>query len=241
MKLATILPVAHQDLEAQNNYHMALAHLVPQSREYAFFFANHAAKGDYVIMDNGVVEGDRRSVSELVATAEMIDATEVILPDEIGDTEKTLEMGREALDLMVGRNLMAVPQGDLSIKWSQCLYEMLQWPVTTIGITKFIYLSTGMHRQDVLARFGQEIVDAGKQIHLLGSPDGADELRTASDTRLVRGADSGYPSFCAAGGAKVRRDGRRPDTEVNWLDGSDIDRSLMEFNYHAWRLWIKPS
>jgi len=239
MKLATILPVAYQYLEEDNDYHLALAHLVAQSEDYAAFFRRKSDRGDLVIMDNGVVEGQRRSVPELIAAAEKIGASEVILPDEIGDTEQTLLLGQEALAQMqlTGYTMMAVPQGDLAIQWSYCLYEMLRWPISTIGISKFIYRTTGMTRPEIVARFGQEIIDAGKQIHLLGAIGGADEIRDASP--LVRGADTGYPAICAAEGQKVSPDGSRPDqSEIDWLDGSTISKRLMEFNYHSWRRWI---
>lgn len=241
MRLATILPIQHLHLEDSNHYHMALAHLVPRSEVYSAWFREMADRGDHVIMDNGIVENDQRSVPELITAAETIGATEVILPDQIGSAWITLDLGRRAIEEMQQRpwDLMAVPQGAQMADWDMCLKEMLRWPIVTIGFSKFITIKMGMDRRYLLSLYAPEILRAGKQIHMLGSPSGAIELaEIRKDFPMVRGADTGYPSFCTTGGVKVRKDGRRPDVEVDWLSEQPLDEKLMNYNRAAFRKWI---
>lgn len=247
MKVATILPVAYQYLEADNDYHMALAHLAHDDR-YASFFRGQARQGRTVIMDNGVVEtGEPMSTDDLFGASVALRAEEIILPDAIGNRDLTLQRGRDAIkwfdsETMFLRHLMAVPQGRDAMEWGDCLLEMLTWPVRTIGISKFVVVNQVFgSRIMLLYRWIDQIVAAGKQIHLLGSPQGPAEIEGVQKYfgGQVRGVDSGYPAFCAAGRQMVDPLGRRPyaGQDINFLDGSTIDKDLMEGNYRQWRKW----
>src|SRR5438445_2140651 len=168
MRIATILPVRFQYLEVDNDYHMALAHLTTNSN-YAAFFLQQASQGNHVIMDNGVVEGEQQGLTELISAVARVRATEVILPDRIGDVVATLRIGQDAIDAGFGDHgfsLMAVPQGSNTAEWRHCLKEMLDWPVRTIGISKFVVQFCD--RITLLRLYLERIRAAGKEIHLLG-------------------------------------------------------------------------
>lgn len=244
MKIATILPLHYMHLEATNDYHMALAHLVGNGI-YRGIMKDRAQRGDFILMDNGVVEtGQALDPRYLVARAFSIMASEIILPDVICDGEATLRMGESALHdvqklgWVYPGQVMAVPQGRTPNEWEACLREMLAWPVDTIGISKFTWLrQVFSSRWDILKEYGDYIDDRGKKVHLLGCVSPL-EIRSINLTfPWVRGVDSGYPAFCAAGGQSVDPLGIRPDgieKDFDFLGGAQIDEWLMTRNYHRW-------
>jgi hypothetical protein len=245
MKLATILPLKYMYLEEDNDYHMALAHLC-SDLNYVSFFRRHSARGDWIIMDNGIVEGEQQPLRVLQAAARCIGASEIVLPDAICDLVPTLQMGHDAADYFIQKmpelRLMAVPQGAHQGDWEQCLREMLLWPVHTIGFSKFIVDRLGVTRLDLLMRHYDEIHDAGKAVHLLGSPMGpyeVDQIKTWAPGR-ARGMDSGYPTFCTAGGMGIDWRGARPPSGIEHgfdFINADPDETLMLQNYKTWREW----
>ena len=87
MRVATVVPVKSVDLVEDDDYKMALAHLTG-SREYRQAYAS-----GYVMLDNGVVEtGESVDPVRLLDIAERIKANEVVVPDAIGDSQKTIIM-----------------------------------------------------------------------------------------------------------------------------------------------------
>lgn len=246
MKIAQLVPANHFEVDTNNDYHMALAHLAG-NEFYASFFRKRAEAGHTVIMDNGVVEtGKPMSMSALLDAARCLGATEMILPDIIGNALQTQLDGNEALRFLKEETqrsrpprLMAVPQGSTRHEWLYCFENMLDWPVDTIGISKFTILNgVWTSRLAVIMRIWKQLKQSGKEVHLLGSPLGPAEVSEIDHELpgLVRGIDTGDCTFYAAAGRRVEAASlQRPRPEINFLDGSEISSTLLRSNYQSWR------
>jgi hypothetical protein len=236
MKIATILPFAHLALERFNDYHMALAHLIDACPEYEKFFRAASDRGNFVIIDNGVVErGNPMGVAELLSRAWRIKASEVILPDRIGDAYATCRNGKKSLE-QVGDlcQTMAVPQGRTLSEWRDCLKVMLDWPVQTIGISRFT--RAFVPDRATLLMQAPELVQSSKDIHLLGcagDPVEAWNIEVQWPGR-VRGIDSGIAAICAQEGLLLEPGTIKPAVELNF-HAKHLDGNLLRTNVLWWR------
>lgn len=232
-KVAEIVPVAHlEDIET-NHYHMCLAHLVVQDERYASFYRRMAAEGKYVLMDNGAAENSQLSVNDLLATYQIVDPTEIVIPDTICDKDATLEKAREFISKYshLPYRFMAVPQGRTIGEWCQCAKELMRMPrINSIGISKFLNIATG----DKYARLrAAEYIDSiatlmygneDIEIHLLGCDEGPAIVREIQDIVVrVRGCDSAFAYIAAQAGVEITPNTKRPDGTIDFINGEYLD------------------
>ena len=70
------------EFAAQSKTHLVLAHIVSKNRQYAAFYKELAAKGHYIIMDNGAFElGQSYEPDTLVNLGKQCGAHALVLPD----------------------------------------------------------------------------------------------------------------------------------------------------------------
>lgn len=245
MKVATILPTKYLHLIKDDDYHMCLAHLIGKDKEYTEFYKTMCADPDkYVIMDNGLIEGDPRPIEELVEKALMIGATEIILPDVFKDTEATLEAACYAMEYLeaYGRDLpfkvMAVPQGSTIEEWLYCAEQMIEWDIDCLGIPKVLVAINGRDgRLDALQRLGNKL--RGLDIHLLGCWTNALELTLIAKAeyegiiRPIRGVDSALAYYYTKEGLLLNQCDK-PSGYVNFADKS-LDEDLLKRNIEMWK------
>jgi len=82
MKFAPIVPIEYLELASVSDYHMALAHLVLGVPKYAKYYRERSKAGDYVLLDNSLIELGRPVLpGDLVTAARMISPSEMVLPD----------------------------------------------------------------------------------------------------------------------------------------------------------------
>ena len=238
MKVATILPVSHQLLEMNNDYHMALAHLIgPSGALYTRFFRQQSHWGRWVMMDNGVVEtGTPMSVDDLLVRAERIGADEVVVPDIIDDDLATMSLARVAVPRLKreGYRTLGVPQGETLNEWVGCLNELLALGVDTIGLSKF-----GPDARSVLlreSRKAQVLSGVYVETHLLGCRTPGEVQQLDRDyTGVIRGVDSGVACFYTKVGLSMASGATRPQAKVDFLEDR-YDENLMQRNYEYWRM-----
>ena len=245
MQVASIVPNGNLDLIEDDSYHMALAHLVSDDAVYREFYFEQSKRGSFVMMDNGVVEtGVPMDMSDLIRLGRLIGASEVILPDAIRNSAKTLELGRHALDAAIasgrGVGLLAVPHGRTAEEWSGCAKVMSAWPVDAIGISRFAPAPRG--RLGLRGRWGLLTIEggrwirgSGKAIHLLGCGGviGEAGVIDALWPRRIRGTDSGVATMATSEGVRLEIGGKRSrarlDTRVR------VDPTLLAENLRVWR------
>ncbi len=204
MRVAIIAPIANLNLCMASNYHMALAHLVLQSEEYATFYRARSKAGAFVLMDNGVVEGNPLPLAKVIEAAKRIDASEIVLPDTIRDGTRTWHQVDNAYQTGAFRDfikdthtsVMAVPHGVRMVTWMACLQHLAEYPINTIGLSKFEIHDPRAAVQGRVAMIPHvKCIMPKVEIHFLGL--GGSPIEISHPTTEVRGVDSCIPTVAA--------------------------------------------
>jgi len=156
---------------------MALSHLILESEEYRDFYLRMSERGDFVSVDNGIVEqGEALPIKDVLEAAHAIRAKEVVLPDVLYDSHGTLIKTVLALDYLRSHHCiddlqwMGVPHGRTFKEWLACYLTMLDLPdIKTIGISMFDHDLLPRGRPQILDVLEQlNLIDATKEYHMLG-------------------------------------------------------------------------
>lgn len=254
MKVATILPQRYLRVCEDEDYLMALAHLIdkPGMEEYTAFFKRKGLdENAYLIMDNGVIEGDPRPIAELLSKAVDIHANELILPDCFRNSKETLRLVDEATlyladhaDLVGNMGFMAVPQGETLEQWLSCATLLLDNPVVScLGIPKVLVDIVGRDgRYVAISKLMERVGDlGGRDIHLLGCWKTPLEVSIIAkgvmqgDLPEVRGVDSIIAYNMARAGIRINCDDRPNQDPIDFADGKIENEVLLAHNILIWR------
>lgn len=249
MKVATILPQNHLHLIQKDTYHMCLANLLyaPGMEAYTEFYEEIGVRGDtYLIMDNGVIEGDPRPIRELIVKAVSVGADEFILPDVYKDKEATLKAIDEAYEeaKACGIKMMAVPQGSTIDEWVLCAAAIIcKYPeVSVIGVPKNLVEIGGRDGRIIALSHLMEACPMirHKEIHLLGCWQTpleilmVDKACRSGIIPMVRGVDSAIAFVYARAGMAADSDDRPNKNPIDFK-GTEVNVELLKKNIKIWK------
>lgn len=254
MKVATILPQTYLNVVEDDDYLMALAHLInkPGMEKYTSFFKKKAAEENtFVIMDNGLIEGDPRPINELLDKAIAIGADELILPDVFRNSKETLRVVEDATIYLArhysefgNMGFMAVPQGETLEQWLSCAVLLLENPaISCLGIPKVLVDIVGRDGRYIAIKHLMERVGdlGGRDLHLLGcwrTPLEVSIMAKAveqGDLPEIRGVDSAIAYVAARANLKLNA-GDRPDSRpIDFEDGTIENLTMLRYNILLWR------
>lgn len=232
MQAATIVPQTYLHLIEDQSYHLALAHLLWEEgyEAYTDFYHKQAMAGKFVILDNGLIEGNPRPIEELVDKAAQLGASEMVLPDVFQNGYATLMATYDALKFArstapEGLRLGAVAQGSTMLEVIECAEELLDFNIDTLYIPKVVTSFGGANgRLFVLEQIQEKL--GNRAVHLLGCWDTPMELKTienytrAGKIKSVRGVDSAIAYVHSRAGIGIY-DGARPDSDpIDFKDGT---------------------
>lgn len=231
MKFAVICPIPLlQKYATTSTYHMALTHLVLESPEYAEFYKERKKRGDFVILDNSLIElGEAADMEKVLRAADMIKPDEIVLPDVFRKKDETIYAIELALynygKEMSKYKLMAVAQGETTEEWIDCYRALGEYPeIHTIGIPKVLTDITGCNAGryeicDYLSRHG--LVHLDKDHHLLGVwANPWPEIPKCSQFYWLRGVDTILPVLMGMLGVKF-----------SWRGGLQVPRPKMAVDF----------
>jgi len=187
---------------------------VEQSEYYTEFYRNRSLAGDFVMMDNSVIElKEPVELKRVLAAAKKVRAQEIILPDRLQDRIGTIQLLRESFNTLnllqqsrqfspdaYNPKIQVVPQGETIEDWFACLEDMMtfkhDWQ--TIGVPRCTNDLKDATRADVLQRIDEVFKgDPPFEVHLLGLSNNVTELRLYRDKYpWIRGVDSKLPIRC---------------------------------------------
>lgn len=211
MKLALIPPNAHAFAMRNTDYQLLLPDALenPQQRNAARWLRR---RGDYLILDNGMVEEGLRDYNELTDTAHEFMVNEIVLPDVYQDAEETKKAVNNVLDTIdYDRfNYMGVLQG----KTFQEVFDMVHFYRTELPFVRCYgiprHLITTLEEPDARVRVAmfirktEELDDYPIDIHLLGmNPTYTKEISDFGRMFRhfnVRGVDTSLPFNAAING-----------------------------------------
>jgi len=245
LKIAFI-PTIHT-LETDNtDYHLALTHLVLKYPEYADFYKKKREQGDFVILDNSLIElGKAASLHKVLEAAEIINPSEIVLPDVFTDREKTLIAVDGALEQLGNMNidqdfqLQAVAHGENKTEWKKCWDKLSRNPyIDCIAIPKVTSKIFGSRKWAIDYALDHNPKD--KQIHLLGMWSTARELKMYSNRlqKFIRGVDTSIAIHCAIDFRSFYRgELTKPDWKIDLeydYEMNDSDMKTLQSN----QIWI---
>lgn len=245
-RIAHIVPVSCLGETEGMQYHMCLAHLV-SNEKYASHFSKMVESGKYVLMDNGVAEGNQLQPEQLIDAYCRIKPTEIVLPDTLYESGSTIQKTRNFISKLDNRNLlgefklMAVPQGSTLDEWVACARIFVKdTRINSIGVSKFLNICTRKKyirytACDILARIICEYERFDLEVHLLGCDEGPIVVnKIKSHYPFVRGCDSAF-AYLQAQATKILTayDDSRPVGTIDFLNGQyygDICCYMGNFN-----------
>lgn len=242
MKLANIIPIPLlAKYGRMTNYHLVLSHLIQKSRSYANFYKKCSEKGDYIIIDDGVIElGKPLSIQEQLPLAEKVGASEVMCSDYPMDRKRTLEATANDLAKLpkdFPYKVFACVQGKNPKDLLKCYEALLRFDrIDTIGFsfTMSTYWKKPIDRFWWTTFLNQNnLVDARKEYHLLGTSSDASEIKRQSQYKWIRGVDSRIAVINGLYNLPITD--RRPTRDLDLF--SDDDSQFIESNIAQLKRW----
>lgn len=234
MKLAVIAPpeFLNEVHHARLSYHMALGQELIRNVAYCDWYRWRHNRGDFIIVDNGAAEpGEERIPFEAVLNAaEYVRADEVIMPDVLFDSDKTIEYTTHpgVLDNVPARNRMVVPQGMSFEEWTHCFEEISKRiSFRSIGIAKHLEKNAKGGRAAIIRWLNNFRYTRMCDIHLLGIWENPiEEVNKALTAwKGIRGIDSAAPIAYAQFGKDISEPGHY---SLDWV--ADAHRPLVRKN-----------
>jgi len=186
---------------------MALAHWIKDWPGYVKNLRRGVAgiggiEAPFILMDNGIFENQQLSPPEIQEASELLGASEVILPDEPGEPNLTLNQSWKALKHIYSTRVMFVPQGRTKEDWLECLSQWVsRWESSALAAKRTLSIGvTSLRERESSARQEGSKPDLiriactyGYPVHLLGVGNVTEfltsELPIALELR-VRGVDT---------------------------------------------------
>ena len=217
--------------------------------EYKQYFVNQLKQGRFVIGDNLVAEGETIPTDELVKIALELNITELIIPDIIGNKQKTDEMRKDFLDKYYNDcfqseiRLMSVVQGSSLDEYMQCFNELNNDDkIHTIGLPfrmKFFKFKD-MHK-DLLHAYNRLLFlnlikdKVKKPIHCLGC-NSIMELLAINKLGFVRSLDSKILARYSKNKEEIEY-GHEKKPEVKLFITDKLDNSQIQYiKINLWKL-----
>jgi hypothetical protein len=195
----TPTPMLLDVLGPLETYHLCLTDLVLRDEVYTDFYRKRVeAGGNWVILDNDAFENRSRVpvLDRLIAAAQLLRPSEVILPDVIGGTAaenvRLAKEGARALQKyphLRGTRFMAVPQGRTVEEFLECADGMARIDeVGTFGIgygaTKHLETSRGRLLKLIALKYPHH------RYHLLGCYPDMSDFSDPEVNKIARGLDT---------------------------------------------------
>lgn len=250
MEIATIVPSNYLHLVKDDYYHLCLAHLIGKDEEYTLFYQDMKCGPDskFIIMDNGVAEGETLDIEEIYYKASVVMADELVLPDVFLDGPATVKSSLAALNLLEEFNykgrIMAVPQGCDYDEWLRCATTLLKdGRIHTLGIPKnLVKLKGNLGRLRAIMDLNLIRMIDNVSIHLLGCWTDPREvgmiyrnIRSVSPGVTIRGVDSGIATIYAQEGLPLIPDKHPKPKRIVDFAGKDLDEDLLYQNINIWK------
>lgn len=216
MKVAIIPNLAVLEYDT-GSMHMMLPE--PYMREQRYRDYYNSCYG-YKILDNGEAEGLRMRPRELMEMAVQLGADEVVVPDHLGNCDKTIELAKDfqrTARKYPGFNFMGVLQGQTHAEYMKCFMELSMLPyITTIGIPRNICKVLGSKWARVaLAEMIADSYDSHmRPYHALGATSWIREVAALSEIPIFRSIDTSLPVVLGLEGLDIRTSkyiDRQPD------------------------------
>lgn len=216
-----------------------------ESKKYSTFYQERKADGDYIILDNGVAEGAKIGHYDLIEAIHQVEPDEFVLPDVMGDCDRTIEAVRDFLEF--GRDSIrlkysgAKPIGVLQGKSFQELFKIMGFyqsiGVRIVAVPRVLCkllghkLSRVTFIESITNKKLEHFIYEFDTWHCLGSSDWIQEVAALNGTG-ARSIDTCLPISLALQGYTIELNAhkQRPKSYFNLEEPDDYTRKLIEHN-----------
>lgn len=260
--MARFAPVVLLHLAAQlksvnclGQYHLLLAHDVLENADaYMTMYGLGTEPGNFFIMDNSLIElGYPLPLDQCIKAAAIMQATYTVLPDYLGDMQKTIDASKRAIEDLTPEDwdifdsnklssFMGVLQGKTLDELMHCASELLSLSeVTALSVPRVVVANLGT-RRNILEQLDNYFPSI--PIHLLGfSNDIVDDM-VCSNARNVIGIDSAVPVRMGLKYQDIRTNTQDPGPRNDyWTDAraelTETKVRMIKQNLSAVRKWIE--
>ena len=254
MKLALIPPIELLEYTERTSVQLALPHLM-KNDTYRYVYQRHCDDpNQFVILDNGVAEGEMTSTADLVNLGDLLGVDEIVIPDVLKDARGTRNeynkfkswiadnIGPEFWDRT---RTMYVIQGRNEDEFYEqaMLATSGRFRARTIGIPRHAIetCNNPKIRYDLAKIISRK--SPGRSIHLLGaSPAEPWEMASFAGARWVRSTDTSSPFNFAFVGERINsaRGIRRP-ADYFELPHERFDHDALSDNVRQLLKWCKEA
>lgn len=212
MQVALIPPYGLENYALRSRFHMALGlPMLMRRGTYRNMYQRAKVLGDFVILDNGIAEGQQVVGSLLKDYANTVRCDELVLPDVLDNVsasvDATITFLRNEWNITAKYHGMAVLQGTSLKQLRSAVDRFAQYiPIKTLGIPR--RLITVMDQLSIridLAQWITEQYGARFEIHLLGTaPTWPAEVKAAAQyAPQIRSVDTSMPFNYSLQGATL--------------------------------------
>lgn len=242
MELAVIAPISRLEDTVKQQFHMVLPQMLG-FETYKHFYT-HLTPDNYVILDNGEAEGERVKSKDLIRCAEMVSASEIVVPDAMGhctDTmERVVKFSRTAKK-NTQYNYAGVVQGQDFNEIAKMVrfYATKEW-INVLALPRWLsnHVDRDM-RVTIMRGLAQAIKDGFDAVHCLGAAQWFREVVPLSEYP-VRSIDTSLPHVMALANRSVVADdyaARQP--KFFWADLTRNQQDLAKNNIHYFEAWCR--
>lgn len=166
----------------------------------------------YKILDNGAAESELCSFEELISLAHDLEVDEVVIPDVLGDHNRTVELLHDFKPYAKANSkfkYMGVVQGRSHGEVAQCIMQYAHNDFVSVvalprvlcrmpDFTKFVRFT--------LTEFIQDLPECDRlELHILGSSMWTKEVLLLADKDRIRSMDTCMPIVLGAQGAHLEK------------------------------------
>lgn len=245
MRAALVSPAKYlEQIQPFSNYHLILTHLVIYNPAYRDFYRARSEAGDYIILDNSVIEKSGRTVpmKDIVLAAVLTHPSVIVLPDFLFDGERTYDELINAIKSPQLRflrehrpeiKLAAVAQGLDKEEWIDSFHILNETEgIDLIGIPKVSGQTFGARWKAL------EIIEpyVKKPCHLLGfwHLSSLEDLQHETTFAFAQGIDTPKPIRLAAAGKTLDDwamfENMHDRSFLDRLNGGTVDPGLLKEN-----------
>ena len=254
MKVGLIPPRGLEGYALESDFHLTLPiEETTTNREYMRVYGRAAARGDYIVLDNGAAEGAMVTTERLLEEARRFDADEIVAPDEMRNPTATTEAVRQFLSHlkrleetteMPTYKVMAVAQGTKMRHFEECVEDFSSSSrIDVLGIPRHMLKTLWLTSRCDLARWVEKEFPGRFEVHLLGAnPLWMREISTvAREIPSVRSLDTSLPFTYALASIDLEQARHQFMRVKNYFthDWFRVDPSLVQKNIQTYLKWAE--
>lgn len=232
MLYAPIVPIPMLPMIEDYDYHMVLAHLLHNYDYYKFYKEHDGHK----ILDNGAAEGTLMSTDELLEWAALLEVSEVVCPDALGEMYATSAL----MDIFMARvpkhfGVMIPLQCQTWDEFDKIFHRAMEWHPRSVALPRIMTTFLGPKARLEAAIRIRVVFASNVPIHALGCTDDLAEATALAYQGIVRGLDTAEPVVRALEGLNLRSSPVRRQANYFHLQPDVNVKELVEVNLDVFR------